>query len=88
MLGYVCKYTPMELFTAMDTDIKRLEPSVTDFNHADTLMHANICSYTKAVLEDVMDNDLLRQHPPPLRYLKEPVPGQVFLFTGYSTQGQ
>ena len=57
MLGYVCKYTPMELFTAMDTDIKRLEPSVTDFNHADTLMHANICSYTKAVLEDVMEND-------------------------------
>lgn len=57
MLGYVCKYTPMELFEAMDTDIKRLEPSVTDFNHADTLMHANICSYTKAVLEDVMEHD-------------------------------
>ena len=46
MLGYVCKYTPMELFEAMDTEITRLEPSVTDFNHADTLMHANICSYT------------------------------------------
>ena len=44
MLGYVCKYTPMELFEAMDTEITRLEPSVTDFNHADTLMHANICS--------------------------------------------
>lgn len=55
MLGYVCKYTPMELFEAMDTEITRLEPSVTDFNHADTLMHANICSYTKAVLEDVME---------------------------------
>ena len=71
MLGYVCKYTPMELFEAMDTEITRLEPSVTDFNHADTLMHANICSYTKAVLEDVMEHDyegvilttLLRQHP-------------------------
>ena len=57
MLGYVCKYTPMELFEAMDTEITRLEPSVTDFNHADTLMHANICSYTKAVLEDVMEHD-------------------------------
>ena len=31
MLGYVCKYTPMELFEAMDTEITRLEPSVTDF---------------------------------------------------------
>ena len=57
MLGYVCKYTPMELFEAMDTEITRLEPSVTDFNHADTLMHANICSYTKAVLEDVLEHD-------------------------------
>ena len=28
MLGYVCKYTPMELFEAMDTEITRLEPSV------------------------------------------------------------
>ena len=45
MLGYVCKYTPMELFEAMDTEITRLEPSVTDFNHADT------------VLEDVMEHD-------------------------------
>ena len=51
------KYTPMELFESMDTEITRLEPSVTDFNHADTLMHANICSYTKAVLEDVMEHD-------------------------------
>ena len=23
MLGYVCKYTPMELFEAMDTEITR-----------------------------------------------------------------
>ena len=53
MLGYVCKYTPMELFEAMDTEITRLEPSVTDFNHADTLMHANICSYTKAVHQGI-----------------------------------
>lgn len=96
MLGYVCKYTPMELFTAMDTDIKRLEPSVTDFNHADTLMHANICSYTKAVLEDVMENDyegvILTTCCDSIRRLydtlKSQVPGQVFLFTGYSTQGQ
>ena len=58
MLGYVCKYTPMELFEAMDTEITRLEPSVTDFNHADTLMHANICSYTKAVLEDVLEDPM------------------------------
>ena len=26
MLGYVCKYTPMELFEAMDTEITRVFP--------------------------------------------------------------
>ena len=26
MLGYVCKYTPMELFEAMDTEITRNHP--------------------------------------------------------------
>lgn len=57
MLGYVCKYTPIELLESMGVEMKRLEPSVTDFTQADTLMHANICSYTKAVLEDVMEHD-------------------------------
>lgn len=57
MLGYVCKYTPIELLESMGVQMKRIEPSVTDFTQADTLMHANICSYTKAVLEDVMEQD-------------------------------
>lgn len=57
MLGYVCKYTPVELLESMGVEMKRIEPSVTEFTQADTLMHANICSYTKAVLEDIMEND-------------------------------
>lgn len=52
MLGYVCKYTPVELLTAMGAEPVRLLPSVTEFNTADTLMHPNVCSYVKAVLED------------------------------------
>ena len=57
MLGYVCKYAPVEIFESMGSKICRLDPTVTNFNQADTLMHANVCSFTKAVLEDVMTHD-------------------------------
>lgn len=57
MLGYVCKYTPIEIFEAMDTEICRIDPSVTDFSQADSLMHANMCSYMKSVLEDTIQNN-------------------------------
>ena len=53
MLGYVCKYTPVEIFEAMSTDIHRIEPDVTGFPQAEAWMHANMCSYSKAVLEDI-----------------------------------
>ncbi|MCR4672492.1 MAG: acyl-CoA dehydratase activase [Lachnospiraceae bacterium] len=51
MLGYVCKYTPVELLEAMGAEPVRIQPAVTSFNHADALMHPNVCSYAKAVLE-------------------------------------
>ncbi len=57
MIGYFCKYAPIEIFEAMGVDMQRIEPKVTNFNQADTLMHPNICSFAKAVLEDVMTND-------------------------------
>lgn len=57
MIGYVCKYTPVEIFEALGVEIGRIQPAVTNFNQADTLMHPNICSFTKSVLEDVLDGD-------------------------------
>lgn len=54
MLGYICKYTPIEIFEAMDTEIQMIEPSAVGFSQADTLMHSNICSFTKSVLEDAV----------------------------------
>ena len=54
MIGYFCKYAPVEIFEAMGVEIGRIEPKVTNFNQADTLMHPNICSFAKAVLEDVV----------------------------------
>lgn len=35
----------------------RIDPVVNNFDHADTIMHPNICSYAKAVLEEFANND-------------------------------
>ena len=56
-IGFVCKYTPAEVFEAMGDMTGRIEPQVSDFNRADTMMHPNVCSYAKAVLEEVMAGD-------------------------------
>ena len=57
MLGYICKYAPIEIFQSMGVEIKRIEPSVTNFTQADMKMHPNICSFAKGVLEDVLAKD-------------------------------
>lgn len=57
MIGYVCKYTPIEVLEAMGVETCRIEPSVTNFNQADILMHPNVCSFAKSVLEDVKRKD-------------------------------
>lgn len=54
MIGYICKYTPIEVFEAMGEEVRRIEPEVTSFNQADTLMHPNICSFAKGVLEEAL----------------------------------
>ena len=53
MLGYICKYAPVEVFEAMGEKVQRIEPQVTSFNQADMKMHPNICSFAKGVLEEV-----------------------------------
>jgi benzoyl-CoA reductase/2-hydroxyglutaryl-CoA dehydratase subunit BcrC/BadD/HgdB len=56
MIGYICKYTPVEIFESLGFETQRIEPEVASFNQADTLMHPNICSFAKGVLEDVLTN--------------------------------
>lgn len=57
MLGYICKYTPVEIFESMGETMKKIEPEAASFQQADTKMHPNICSFAKGVLEDVLDHD-------------------------------
>ncbi|MBQ8306278.1 MAG: 2-hydroxyacyl-CoA dehydratase [Blautia sp.] len=58
MLGYLCKYTPVEALEAVGAEMRLIEPSVTNFDQADTLMHPNMCSYVKGVLEELDKNEL------------------------------
>ncbi len=57
MLGYICKYAPIEVFESMGVEMKRIEPEVSSFNQADVRMHPNICSFAKGVLEEIMASD-------------------------------
>ncbi len=52
MITYICKYAPVEILEAFGTEVGIMDPDVTNFTQADTLMHPNMCSYVKAVLED------------------------------------
>lgn len=52
MLAYMCKYAPIEIIQAFGSTVVMMEPRVTNFTQADTLMHPNMCSYVKAVLEE------------------------------------
>ena len=54
MLGYICKYAPVEIFESMGVEMHRIEPEVSNFNQADLRMHPNVCSFAKGVLEEVM----------------------------------
>ncbi len=57
MLGYICKYAPVEIFESMGVEMKRIEPDVTNFNQAEIRMHPNICSFAKGVLEKMMSGE-------------------------------
>ncbi len=57
MIGYICKYAPIEVFESMGVKMERIEPDVTNFNQAEIKMHPNICSFAKGVLEEVMEKD-------------------------------
>lgn len=57
MIGYICKYTPVELLKALGMEPVLIEANATSFNESDALMHPNVCSYAKSVLEDFTRKD-------------------------------
>lgn len=51
---YVCKYTPIELLTALGAECENLNGMQEGFDRADQLAHSNICGFGKSLLEAVM----------------------------------
>lgn len=56
ILGYTCKYVPIEVFESMGITMERIDPDVTNYDMAEAIMHPNICSYIKGVLEVISTN--------------------------------
>lgn len=50
-VGYVCKYTPLELLSAFGLETALIDGEENDFERAETLTHANLCSHAKAVIQ-------------------------------------
>ena len=55
---YVCKYTPIELLTAMGASCENLNGMPGNFELAEQMVHPNICGFGKAVLEAVMEGQV------------------------------
>lgn len=51
MIGYSCKYTPVELLRALGAMPKLIDGEAQNFEYAETQTHATLCSHAKALLE-------------------------------------
>ena len=51
---YVCKYTPIELLTALGAECVNMNEMPQGFELADQIAHPNLCGFGKALLEAVM----------------------------------
>ncbi len=55
MIGYLCKYAPIEILQSMGAEVSLIMPEAADYSRADVMMHPNICSFIKGVLETFSD---------------------------------
>ena len=55
MIGYVCKYAPVELMAGFGEECLRCNPAQEQFAAADRLIHRNLCAFSRALIESRMD---------------------------------
>lgn len=53
MIGYNCKYAPVELLAGFDLKCERIDGNVENFDYANSRLHVNMCSHAKAMLEKI-----------------------------------
>lgn len=59
MIGYTCKYTPVELLRAFGGDPVLLDGEEADFELAEGMTHANLCCHAKALIQQGTKTDEL-----------------------------
>ncbi|HNW47795.1 MAG TPA: acyl-CoA dehydratase activase [Thermotogota bacterium] len=58
MIGYLCKYTPVEILHGFSETFERIEPITQSVCCADGMLHPNLCSYARAVLETCLEKKI------------------------------
>jgi predicted CoA-substrate-specific enzyme activase len=57
MIRYICKYTPIELFSGFHREWGLLDDLADNFEVSDRLSHINLCGFGKALIESVLSED-------------------------------
>lgn len=55
MIGYFCKYAPVEIFKGFDEECVEIRPS--EAKESSAIVHPNLCSFVKAAFEEIKAKD-------------------------------
>ena len=53
MIGYNCKYAPVEILAGFGEQCELINNEVANFDYASSKLHPNMCSHAKAMLEEI-----------------------------------
>lgn len=53
MIGYNCKYTPVEILAGFGEKCELMNKEADNFNYSSNILHPNMCSHAKAMLEEI-----------------------------------
>lgn len=53
MIGYNCKYAPVEVLVGFGEKYELINDEVQNFDYASSKLHPNICSHAKAMIEKI-----------------------------------
>lgn len=53
MIGYNCKYAPIEILAGFGEQCELINNEVANFDYASSKLHPNMCSHAKAMLEEI-----------------------------------
>ncbi len=56
MIGYSCKYAPIEVFAGFGRAIEMIDPQEKSFDVAESHTYASICSFSKAIFQHILLN--------------------------------